>query len=165
MARSRGKRKKPFFLRRNVIILFIVIFIVIGIWLFIRDVDKQEFSENREINQEVVDGMYRNLENLDSVSYKANIMVEETTSILQLSKKFYGDEVFWPYIFIVNTDIENILDIQPGTIIKIPHVSPHLINKSYKESIVRAELLADSLLNDVQLKRKKALETQMFEDW
>lgn len=162
---SRRKKKKPFFLRRNIISLFVVILIVAGILLYIRDVDHKEVIENQENSNELVDGIYHSLENTDSTNYIANIIIEENTDILKLSNKFYGDEIFWPYIFLANSDIDNILNIDIGTIIKIPKVSSHLINKTYKESVIKAQMLGDSLLNDVQIKRKKKLEAKSFEDW
>lgn len=157
-----SKRKRKGFFRRNYIAILFIVLLIGGVFYYINDIEKKEIIENTPPHSA---STYQMLENRDSVTYQANILLEENMSILKLSQLFYGNEIFWPYIFQSNHEIDNILDLPKSVVLKIPRVNKDLIDINNKESVDHARKLADSLLIQIEKERKKQLESKSYEDW
>lgn len=91
------------------------------------------------------------LENTDSIKYNEIVMYNYNVNINNVAKKFYNSELFWPYIFIENKNEEavrkNPLDIDKGTILKLPNLSSKQLDLSDSISVSKVKALADSILN------------------
>lgn len=154
---SKRKRKKGSF-RRNLPAIIIILLLVGGFFYYITDIEKQETIEMK--TYETVEP-YHLLENKDSTKYIESILLNKETSILQIAKTFYHKDIFWPYIFQANNIDENILNLESGTILNIPKVSKELLDTTNTANIANVKLLGDSLLEDVDKKRKKNLEDSL----
>jgi len=156
------RKKKRNILKKNLPTLIIILLLAGAGYFYIDHIEQKEIKEN-EIYQSKE--AYHLLENKDSVKYLANILIETESSILDLSDKFYKSKMFWPYIFEENEIKDNILNIQTGAILRIPRIPAELLDTTNAQIVNDIRILGDSLLNDVNEKRVKKLESNDFGDW
>ncbi len=157
---SRKKRKS--FFRRNLLAIVAVLLLVGAGIYYVNDIEKQEIIE---LAQTTPSEPYHILENPDSAKYIQSILIEKNTSILNLSKTFYKEESFWPYILMDNPEIKNILDLEKGQIVKIPKLPASFISLSSPEQQKILKKLSDSLQTSYAEKKKEELEYNPFKDW
>lgn len=81
------------------------------------------------------------VENPDSSKYITVISPSKAVDVLVISKHFYQHEDYWPYICRDN-NLDNLLHIQAGTIVKIPFID----SLGEKNSLAQAKLLGEKLL-------------------
>jgi len=98
--------------------------------------------------------------NIDTEKYLRVIRTESSTDFVTLSRFNYGYEVFWPYIYAANENDSVIpLEIKAGTIIKIPKMSPELVdfeNDACVDSVKRLNLEIISKIKDVNSATRNA---------
>ncbi len=94
---------------------------------------------------------YTLLENKDSVKYAAIVMYTNNVNINTLANTFYKNNIFWPYIFIENQDVEGVksnpLDIPKGVVLRIPRISDNMLDPANPAAVDKAKHLADSILS------------------
>ncbi|MDR1810825.1 MAG: hypothetical protein LBR34_10585, partial [Prevotella sp.] len=108
--------------------------------------------------QAVANELYTTLENNDTLNL-ARIELGKNISILDISKIFYNDSIFWPYIAMSNKALNdplkyNLLYIPKGTVLSIPAIAPVYLDKHNKTSIERVERIRDSIMLAIEEKRK-----------
>lgn len=157
-----SKRRKSF-LRRNYKSIIIVLSIVAFAIYYIRDQDHKDTMENKALFSS--ESPYQLLENNDSVRFMANIVLSENRSILQIANDYYKKDVFWPYIFNSNPNLNDILNLKTGTILKLPRLSTTLTDTLNPKSIQIAKQLGDSILISIEQTRRKELEQENFTEW
>lgn len=142
-----GRRKKKNKLK-NSIALIVIFAIVAGMYYYI-----EVYSSNtgRAYDDETGQSEYIILENTDSSRYQDLVMYNRNVNINNISKTFYKDSQFWPYIFIANCTIpavrKNPLDIPKGLVLKIPRLKDTEKDPNNPFAVERAIELADSILN------------------
>ncbi len=141
------KKKKVF--TKNVVATLIIIVLLTGGYLYIREAEINDFKRPPVINNDHEHReLYYILENRDTANFLEYIILEKNTNILELSKIFYGNEVYWSYIYLKNNkNISNPLDIPKGTALNIPRVDSELIDQTNPATLERATVVGDSILN------------------
>lgn len=90
---------------------------------------------------------YIELDNPDSLKYKAVIIAENNVDFATLSRDYYESELFWPYIYKANkVDIAAPLEIEAGTTIYIPVVAKKLLDPNSAESIDSVRNLVNEMI-------------------
>lgn len=146
---SKSKKKSNQAFRKNLLILFLI-FIILGAgYLYVRHYENDP-SAPVVSSENIPD--YIPLENNDSLKYIAVVLYNHNVNINTIARTFYGDNAFWPYIFLANENEPaiktNPLDIPKNTIVKLPRIQG-LKNKDGNlnpEAIEEARALADTLL-------------------
>ncbi|MEN9918565.1 MAG: hypothetical protein RL662_1001 [Bacteroidota bacterium] len=144
MAKSNKAKKFP----KHLFLAIVVLLMLGGVYYYFEIYSK-------EINSVVADNKnqaYTVLENKDSTKYVAVVLYNENVNINSIARSFYKSEVFWPYIYIVNKEVEGVkenpLDIPKGAILKIPRLDNILEGGTMDTtSIYKAKSLADSILH------------------
>ncbi|GAB6011883.1 hypothetical protein [Viscerimonas tarda] len=150
MSKKSRKRKSS---NKNFIALLVIIVVLVGGIYYIRDLEKKEAYEISLNPQN--DEVYHVLENRDTVRYIESIELgQNRINILDLSQDFYGNKVFWPYIFQVNQHIENPLDMPKGTVLLIPRVDSLHLDLTATGNVERVRFIGDSILTAVNERRK-----------
>lgn len=127
---------------RTCIIAALVLIVLAAIYLIV------DFSNNEE--EEAPSVNFIELENTDTLNYSYIVIPESDVSLQLIAETYYGDEVFWPYIYMANEDlIRNILVIQAGSIIRIPTFMVDLAELKNG----KAAIIAKKLGNEIQKKR------------
>lgn len=147
---SKSRKKSSRATRKNLLILLLV-FIILGAgYAYIKYYEKDPSAPNV-----AVDGGpdYIILENKDSVKYMTVVMYNNNVNINTVAKDFYGDNVFWSYIFLENEKEPGVkanpLDIPGGTILRLPHIAS-LKNQDgalNPDAVEKAKALADTILS------------------
>lgn len=89
----------------------------------------------------------------DSLNYSYMIIPNKDVSILEVSKKYYGNEVFWPYIYISNENSMNNSIIATGnSIIKIPRLSFDLASYNNGSFINAAKTFGEEIAKSKDIK-------------
>lgn len=123
---------------KTCIISFIVLAVLAATYLII-DFSNNEEKENPAVN-------FIELENTDSLNYSYIVIPESDVSLQFIAETYYGDEVFWPYIYMANEDlIRNILVIQAGSIIRIPTFTVDLAELQNGKAALSAKRLGDEI--------------------
>ena len=75
------------------------------------------------------------------------MVVEAGTRLTLLSLSYYGDKVFWVYLYIANRDvIKDPNRVPAGTSLRIPMPDRYRIDAADKESVARAAKLQREIL-------------------
>lgn len=70
---------------------------------------------------------FRELVNPDTLAFNKVIVPQVDVSIQYISRMYYGDDAYWPYIFMANKDAVNkMMVVRGGTKIRIPRISVDL---------------------------------------
>ncbi|MFR9166312.1 MAG: HU family DNA-binding protein [Dysgonomonas sp.] len=86
--------------------------------------------------------------NTDTFKYSHMIVAESDMDFLFLAEKFYGHEMFWPYIYLANEqNVSNPFEIKIGTSIKIPKMDSTLVNINNKASVDSAKALNNRIIS------------------
>ena len=76
-------------------------------------------------------------------------MVEKTSYLSNISRKYYGHYAFWIYIYIENKDkIEDPDNLPVGIVLVIPSPEKYGIDKNDEGSIHKAEKLAVEMFGE-----------------
>lgn len=147
MAKSSKSRKKKGVGKRQFFILLSVLCILGGGYYLLKkytkDADLQK-SRSDKTSQYIL------LENNDSIKYLAVVIYRGNVSINNVATTFYKNEIFWPYIYIENKGmIVNPLNISKEVVLKIPRLSPNILDVNDAASIKIIKNLADSILENV----------------
>lgn len=150
--RSKSKRKTRRIIKQIILLIFLAVFLGLG-YYYINYYEKHSSHTLYEN-----DGDYVEVEASDSLDYLAVVVYKNDANINTIANTFYKNSIFWPYIFIENKDvINNPLNIDANVIIKIPKLSPTLLDLKNTASIKRVQFLGDSILESVS---KKNLELE-----
>lgn len=89
---------------------------------------------------------FKEIENTDTLAFNKIIVPQVDVSYQYIARIYYGDEIYWPYIFIANKDAssKNFV-IRGGTTIRIPRISVDLAGLN--DGTVQA--FAKSLATDI----------------
>ena len=139
---SHRKRKKV--IRNFIALIFILLLAFIG-YSVISNMEKKGSNEVKPEHENYA--LYSELENTDTLNYLNKIEMNDNIDVLRLSEIFFKNDAFWPYIIKSNSDIENPLFITKGSIIRIPRIDPVLLDVNNPQSMRRAKLMGDSILN------------------
>jgi len=147
--RSRSKKRRKNTIK-NLLILALVFIILGGIYYYVNIYMHETPPPPAPERQ----ADYIVLENSDSARYKEIVLYNTNVNINTVSKTFYNSNIFWPYIFIANQDVEGVknnpLDIPKGSRLKIPRLTENMIDPANEKAIERVKHLADSILNAPQ---------------
>ncbi|SHF17726.1 hypothetical protein [Dysgonomonas macrotermitis] len=70
---------------------------------------------------------FRDIENTDTLAFNKMVVPQVDVSLQYIARIYYGDEIYWPYVFIANKDAANKnLVVRGGTVIRIPRISVDL---------------------------------------
>lgn len=128
-------------------IFALIILAVLGIgYLLLNYSSTTESKDSKKIN-------FIELDNSDTTHYSYIIIPESDVSLQYISQIYYGNEIFWPYIYKANEDfISNSLTIQSGLIIKIPKIEVDLIELHTGKISSIAKDLGDQILQSRSIK-------------
>lgn len=133
----------------------IILLLIFGLYKFITYEPAQATS-----TQTKEDLQLTSLENPDSAQFLDVIMSESRMNIIILADKFYGNSGYWPYIFEENKEvIQNPLDIQKNTILRIPRIDSILVEKN---GLKEAKRIGDSILFEIDREKKPTEEGLIF---
>lgn len=94
---------------------------------------------------------FKELDNTDTLTYSRIIIPESDVSLQYIAKIYYGDDVYWPYIYNANNNIvNNLLIIQAGSITKIPKISVDLVNLHNGKEASTARILGDEIYKEIR---------------
>jgi len=141
--------------RKNLIILILVLAILAGIYYYLNiHMREPAPAPPPSLTQEG----YILLENLDSINYIAVVTYANNVNINTIANTFYKSNIYWPYIFIENRDVEGVLsnplDIPKGAVLKIPRLSKRQIDQTDTAMVSKVKHLADSILSGSSSKAK-----------
>ncbi|MDL2215133.1 hypothetical protein LJC00_02990 [Dysgonomonas sp. OttesenSCG-928-M03] len=141
-----SKRKKRSGLK-NLMVIALVFIILGGIYYYVNIY----MSDPHTVVSSEHQPEYTLLENKDSTKYEAIVMYTNNVNINTLANTFYKNNIFWPYIFIENKDVEGVkrnpLDIPKGVVLRIPKISDNMLDPANPRAVKVAKQLADSILN------------------
>ena len=84
---------------------------------------------------------------LDAPQWLDTVVVEAGTRLTLLSLSYYGDKVFWVYVYIANRDvIKDPNRVPAGASLRIPMPDRYRIDAADKESVARAAKLQREIL-------------------
>lgn len=150
MSRSRSSKKKSNL--KHIYILIFVLAVLAGGYYYIEKLENetpQNYVPAPLTKEEGSTLRYAVLENTDSTRYEAIIIYSQDVSISDVSRTFYNNDKFWPYIYLENKAlISNPLDIKKDVILKIPRLSSVFRNSDESKTLERAKFLADSILSN-----------------
>lgn len=139
----RDKKAKPKKIKLLLFLLFIIAAFAAGYVYTLED--------SKETPPKVVrDAEFMTVENPDSTKYKTVVSPLNHVEILTVSRIFYGDEAYWSYILQANPEIDNLLNIPTGAVIKIPKID----SLGTENSLAKAKLLGDKLLSSLNKETK-----------
>lgn len=118
-------------------------------------------STDSPIHQETIDNTdnkgsqqttrFTEVANNDTRNLSCIIIVNTYISAKELSKIYYGNEIFWPYIYNANGNImdEN-LAVQANTIVKIPKLTVDLVSYSTGKLDEKIKAEADKIMEELK---------------
>ena len=137
-------KKKYHFLRDTLICVVILLLLLLVGYFFLRNQFSQwleEFAKGKPQTEQVVAAEEESIVPeivVDEVvpeeewTYDELLLTEELTPgsrLAWISKKYYGDKVYWPYLYEANKDIlDNPSKIAIGTPIRVPKLSPAMMD-------------------------------------
>lgn len=93
--------------------------------------------------------IYLNDNNKQEQSISNDTANKEATNLLALSERYYGNSVFWVYIFEENDSIiDSPVNIPDEVELKIPDLSERNINTSDSTEINKAKIKAEFILSN-----------------
>jgi hypothetical protein len=142
--------------RQNLIAFVVVLIVLAMVLLYIGYFSENE--NNSSQNPASNNKLYTMLENNDTLNL-ARIELGKDISILDVSKIFYNDSIFWPYIAVANKGINdplryNLLYIPKGTVLNIPAIQAILLDLDNEASMEQLVHIRDSLMTAIEEKRK-----------
>lgn len=88
-----------------------------------------------------------NLQFLEYEEFLGTEMVKDGSRLAQISRRWYGEQAFWVYIYEANSyQIKDPNKVYPGTILQIPKMDPELVNPNNPESVAKANALKEKYL-------------------
>lgn len=94
---------------------------------------------------------FKELKNVDSLNYNCIVVPESNVSLQYLSKIYYGNDIYWPYIYHANKDkVNKLLVIGAGSVTKIPRISVDLISLNNGEVAFIAKTLGDQIIKEIR---------------
>lgn len=127
-------------------IITLIVLAILGIGYII--LSGSTIKPKEKLSQNIT---FKELENTDTLSYSCIIIPESDVSLQYIAKTYYGDDIYWPYIYNANKNIvNNLLIIQAGSITKVPKVSVDLANLyNGKEASIVKEL-GDEIYKEIR---------------
>lgn len=154
------KKKKHHFFRDLLITMLILMMLTAGGYYFMRTQIAGLLEKMLEPQQtEVVEQAPEEVVATDTVEvapavdtvpmepifYEELITIEHIRNgsrLTWISKKYYGDKIYWPYLYDANRDqITNPSDIEVGTPIRVPKLTPEQLDTTIERSRLRLEQL------------------------
>lgn len=112
--------RKMNLIKTCVIALAILLLASIGYIAISGASDKPDEKELRETG-------FQELVNTDTLAFNKVVVPQVDVSVQYISRMYYGDDVYWPYIFMANKDAVNkMMVVRGGTKIRIPRISVDL---------------------------------------
>ncbi|PXV61873.1 hypothetical protein CLV62_12428 [Dysgonomonas alginatilytica] len=89
---------------------------------------------------------FKELDNADSINYSRIIIPESDVSLQYIAKTYYGNDIYWPYIYEANKNIvNNQFIIQAGSITKVPKIAVDLVDMNNGNEASIAQALGDEI--------------------
>lgn len=116
--------------KKNAIILpifisLLILVIIIGVSYLLFENAKKSSIKPTEDEYSV---NFHELSVNDSLNINSIVIPDKDVSLEYIARTFYGNEIFWPYIYIANEDFMNNSSIAlAGSIIKIPRLTVDLV--------------------------------------
>lgn len=127
-------------------IITLVILTILGIGYII--LSGSAIKPKDKLSQNIT---FRELDNTDTINYSYIVIPESDVSLQYISKIYYGNDIYWPYIYNANKNIiNNLLVIQAGSITKIPKISVDLVNLHKGKEASIAKTLGDEIYKEVR---------------
>lgn len=127
-------------------IITLIVLAVLGISYII--LSGSSIKPKEKLSQNIT---FKELENTDTLIYSRIVIPESDVSLQYIAKMYYGNDVYWPYIYNANKNIvNNLLIIQAGSITKVPKVSIDLVNLYTGKEASTAKALADKIYKEVR---------------
>lgn len=127
-------------------IITLIILAVIGIGYII--LSGSTIKPKEKLSQNIT---FKELENTDTLSYSRIIIPESDASLQYIAKVYYGNDIYWPYIYEANKNIvNNLLIIQAGSITKIPKITVDLVNLYNGKEALMAKTLGDNIYKEIR---------------
>ncbi|MDL2215134.1 HU family DNA-binding protein [Dysgonomonas sp. OttesenSCG-928-M03] len=112
------------------------------------------YTESSAGTEEKRVARFAEVTNTDIENLSCIIIVDKNISLKELAKLYYGNELFWPYIYKANRNItDNSFHITSNSIVKIPRLTVDLVD--YSTGILNGKI---KTLGDQILKEAGALE-------
>lgn len=127
-------------------IVTLIILAVIGIGYII--LSGSTIKHKEKLSQSIT---FKELDNADTLSYSRIIIPESDVSLQYIAKVYYGDDIYWPYIYDANKNIvNNLLIIQAGSITKVPKITVDLANFHNGKEALTAKTLGDEIYKEIR---------------
>lgn len=132
-------RRKSNLIKTCIITLIILVILGISYFMLLGSSVKPEDKFEQNIT-------FKELENIDTLNFSYIIIPESDVSLQYIAKLYYGNDVYWPYIYEANKNIiNNVLIIQAGSITKIPKITVDLANLHNGKETSVAKSLGDNI--------------------
>lgn len=116
------KNNRKLNLIKTTVIGFVVLIISAILYLLLVNSAKAQNKINFNVENSFIE-----LSNPDSLLYNYVIQSQADVSVQHIAKCYYGNEVFWPYIYYENqSNVDEMYTILAGTSIKIPRITVNL---------------------------------------
>lgn len=94
---------------------------------------------------------FKEMDNTDTVNYSRIIIPESDVSLQYIARTYYGNDIYWPYIFEANKNIvNNQFIIQAGSITKIPRIAVDLVDLHNGNEASIAQALGDEIYKSIR---------------
>ena len=151
---EKNKKQKS---KRKTTIFLIIAIIIVGVFIKISYVFLTGEHQNTDAYVDKDDDnntAYTILENTDTINLQSIILTTQQVTIYDISKHFYGETFYWPFILQVN-DIQKIpdpLNINSDQVIKIPRID--FLRMKEDKGAADAKVLKDIMLTKIAEKNK-----------
>lgn len=146
----KDKQKKREEKKKLAIILPIITFlllIIIAVGIYFIYFDKTQNNTTTE-QEELYTVNFQELQANDtSLIYNCSIIPNKDVSLEYIANEYYGNKVFWPYIYLANEDfLSNSIIVKAGSIINLPKITVDLFEYNKGTVQKRADKIGDNIL-------------------
>ncbi|MBD8347939.1 MULTISPECIES: LysM peptidoglycan-binding domain-containing protein [unclassified Dysgonomonas] len=94
---------------------------------------------------------FKEMDNTDTINYSRIIIPESDVSLQYIARTYYGNDIYWPYIFEANKNIvNNQFIIQAGSITKIPKIAVDLVDLHNGNEASTVQALGDEIYKSIR---------------
>ena len=128
-----------------IFIALLVLIAIIGIgYLFFENAKINNSNKQETITQTPV--TFEELAVTDSTNLSYMVIPNKYVSLEYIANHYYGNELFWPYIYVENKDfMTSSTIVSAGSIVKIPKLIINLIDYNDGSTIRDAQILGDEI--------------------
>lgn len=127
-------------------IITLIVLAILGIGYII--LSGSTIKPKEKLSQNIT---FKELDNIDTLNYSRIIIPESDVSLKYIAKIYYGNDIYWPYIYNANKNIvNNLLVIQAGSITKVPKISVDLVNLYNGKEASIVKTLGDEIYKEIK---------------